>query len=138
MIYKPSEKSTFRYWFAHWKAFNKTAFKLKCWRPKYLLHDIEKPWLLLIWGDYERVRQFHRKHNKHHLTYKDPNKIDWQGMIIDWECSRLTKEDSQKTALEQYQYCITTKYRQGKISSEMVLLMKAQMPQVFTKLNLTK
>ena len=51
------EKSTFQYWFYHYLAYNYTAWKLGVWKPKWLLHDIEKPWLKLIWGDYMRVKQ---------------------------------------------------------------------------------
>ena len=61
------QKSTFSYWFYHWLAFNYTAWKLGVWKPKWLLHDIEKPWLKLIWGDYLRVRKWHKHHNSHHV-----------------------------------------------------------------------
>lgn len=50
------DKSKFSYWFWHWLAYNYTAVKLHAWRPKFLLHDIEKPWLKLIWGDYDKVK----------------------------------------------------------------------------------
>lgn len=83
-----SSRSTFPYWFYHWYAFNKTAKKLGVWRPKYLLHDIEKPWLKLIW-DYKKVQTWHRIHNSHHLQY--PGKINLVEMAIDWECSGMTK-----------------------------------------------
>ena len=49
-MFTKEERSGFKYWFAHWCAFQMTALNLKCWRPKYLLHDIEKPWLKLLWG----------------------------------------------------------------------------------------
>lgn len=52
-MFTKEERSGFKYWFAHWCAFQMTALNLKCWRPKYLLHDIEKPWLKLLWGDYK-------------------------------------------------------------------------------------
>ena len=47
-MFTKEERSGFKYWFAHWCAFQMTALNLKCWRPKYLLHDIEKPWLSLL------------------------------------------------------------------------------------------
>ena len=50
------DKSKFSYWFWHWLAYNYTAVKLHAWRPKFLLHDIEKPWLKLIWRDYDKVK----------------------------------------------------------------------------------
>lgn len=62
------ERSTFKYWFYHWCAFNYTACKLHAWRFKYLFHDIEKPWLRLFLP-YKTVQRFHRKHNTHHLEY---------------------------------------------------------------------
>ena len=94
-MFTKEERSTFKYWFAHWCAFQMTALNLKAWKFKYLFHDIEKPWLKLIFnGDYKKVQKYHRKHSKHHPEYLDvnPNKVDWEAMMIDWECSRFTKE----------------------------------------------
>ena len=87
-MFTKEERSGFKYWFAHWCAFQMTALNLKCWKPKYLLHDIEKPWLKLLWGDYKRVQRWHREHNSHHLEYffTHKGKADWQAMVIDWEC----------------------------------------------------
>ena len=94
-MFKPrftkEDRSTFSYWFAHWCAFNLTALNLKLWKPKYLFHDIEKPFLKLIW-EYPRVQKWHRTHNSHHLEYYVLHqKADWEAMIIDWECSGMTK-----------------------------------------------
>lgn len=135
-LFTPEEKSGFKYWFAHWNSFNMTALNLKCWKWKYLLHDIEKPWLKLLWGDYQKVREWHRKNNRHHLTYKNPNKIDWEAMILDWECSRFTKQDSPKTAREMYEYFITVRYERGVISEEMKNKMVENIPPILEKLNL--
>lgn len=137
-MFEPKDKSTLPYWFAHWCAFNLTALKLGVWKIKYLFHDLEKPFLLAFLGDYEKVRQFHRKHNRHHWTYKDKTKIDWEGMVIDWECSRLTKKDSPLTAKQLYEYTITTRYREGRISSEMCMLLMTNIPPILTKFKLTK
>ena len=101
-MFTEREKSTFKYWFAHWCAYQMTALNLKCWKFKYLFHDIEKPWFKLFLKDYKKVRNWHRLHNKHHLSYKNINKIDWEAVVLDWECSRFTKEDSPKTAREKY------------------------------------
>lgn len=95
MMFKESEKSTFAYWFAHWCAYQMTALNYKMWRPKYLLHDIEKPWLMLLWNDYPRVKAWHRSHADHHLEHVPGKKYDWEAMAIDWECSRFTKESAQ-------------------------------------------
>lgn len=105
-------RSTFAYWFAHWCAFQMVALNLGAWKPKYLLHDIEKPWLKLFMS-YDKVKTWHRTHSKHHLSYKGNNgkplyvnydvldKLDYQAMLIDWECSRYTKAEAPKTALQE-------------------------------------
>lgn len=99
-MFTKEERSTFKYWFAHWCAFQLVALILRVWKPKYLLHDIEKPWLR-IWyrGDYSKVQAWHRSHRKHHLGYQ--GKKDYIEMVVDWECSRFTKLSSPETA---YQY----------------------------------
>lgn len=98
-MFTKEERSSFKYWFAHWCAFQMTALNLKCWKFKYLFHDIEKPWLKLFLT-YDRVQHMHRTLNNHHLQYKHPNRIDWEAMVIDWECSRFTKESAPLTARE--------------------------------------
>lgn len=98
------DKSTFPYWFAHWAAFQMTALNMKCWKFKYLFHDIEKPWLKLFLP-YKKVQSWHNKHNKHHLIYAiNNNDYDCQAMIIDWECSRYTKQQSPLNAVEEYKH----------------------------------
>lgn len=96
------ERSSFSYWYNHWKAFNLVAMQHKVWKFKYLFHDIEKPWLMLHWKDYHKVQLWHRTHNNHHLEYYWVGKVDWEAMVIDWECSRYTKLASPETAREQY------------------------------------
>lgn len=98
-MFTKEERSSFKYWFAHWCAFQMTALNLKCWKFKYLFHDIEKPWLKLFLT-YDKVQHIHRTLNNHHLQYKHPNLIDWEAMVIDWECSRFTKEAAPLTARE--------------------------------------
>lgn len=100
-MFTKEERSTFKYWFAHWCAFQLVALVLKVWKPKYLLHDAEKPWLRLWFrGDYSKVQSWHRKHRKHHLGY--PGKKDYIEMMIDWECSRFTKKSSPRTAYQEF------------------------------------
>ena len=55
-MFSKSERSSFKQWFAHWCAHKMTALNLGMWKPKYLLHDIEKPWLMLLWKDYNKVQ----------------------------------------------------------------------------------
>lgn len=92
------KKSSFKYWFAHWCAFNMTAINLGCWKPRFLRHDIEKPWLFLILRDYNKVKKIHRMFSKHHME-NDLQK-DLLAMVIDWECSKFTKPDAQLNARE--------------------------------------
>ena len=102
-MFAKTSRSTWRYWFAHWCAFQMTAINLGMWRPKYLFHDIEKPFLLSMLKDYSKVQQKHREHNSHHTEYgliHGWNKMDWEAAVIDWECSRFTKRDAQMTARE--------------------------------------
>lgn len=96
-MFTKSERSTFTYWFAHWCAFQMTALNLHRWKPKYLLHDIEKPFLKLFW-DYKKVQKWHRTHNSHHTEYK--GQWDTYAMVIDWECSRFTKSEAQLNAYD--------------------------------------
>ena len=103
-MFTKAERSSFKYWFAHWCAFQMTALNLKCWKFKYLFHDIEKPWLNIFMA-YTDVQMWHRHHNSHHIEYWldhyfNEKKVDWQAMIIDWECSRFTKEQAQLNARE--------------------------------------
>ena len=99
--FNKEQRSSFSYWYYHWKAFNLTAFHLGCWKFKYLFHDIEKPWLMLFWKNYFRVQSYHRSNSKHHLEYEDFDKIDWEALVIDWECSRFTKNASPRNAYQE-------------------------------------
>ena len=104
------QRSSFPYWWAHYRAFNLVALKLGVWQPRWLLHDIEKPWLKLFWGDYKRVQKWHKHHNKHHIfsgRHYGLNKIDWLAAVLDWEASRYTKYAASKTALQQAEYIIS-------------------------------
>lgn len=134
-MFKPEEKSSFKYWFAHWCAFNLCALNLRVWKFKYLFHDIEKPWLKLFLP-YEKVRKIHRKHNAHHYEYK--GKWDAEGMVIDWECSRFTKEDAPMTAFETYQNFIGKQFENGKISEDIRFKMMVNIPSVLKKFGLWK
>jgi hypothetical protein len=108
--FNKSQRSTFSYWANHWLAYNLVAWNLGVWKPKYLLHDIEKPWLKLIWGDYKRVQKWHKYHNKHHILsgrHYGLNKIDWLAAVIDWECGRYTKYACPRNAREEVDYLLT-------------------------------
>ena len=92
-IFEPEEKATFPYWFYHWWNFNAYSINKGVWKPKYLLHDFEKPWMKLVMG-YEKLKHYHRINSNHHLEYKNPEKIDYEAIIIDWEVARFTKKDA--------------------------------------------
>lgn len=88
-------RAGFSYWFAHWKAVQKTALFYHVWKPKFLLHDMEKPWMR-IFMDEKKVSIWHREHSRHHVEYGKKhglNKVNWTEMVIDFECARQTKPD---------------------------------------------
>lgn len=106
-------RSDFNYWFAHWCAFQLTALNLHIWKFKFLFHDFEKPWMKLFYrGDYKKVQKWHRTHNSHHLEYgleHGWDRIDWEALVVDWECCGLTKRDAQLDARETLEYEISRK-----------------------------
>ena len=120
-MFSEKDKSTFSYWFAHWCAYQMTALNYKAWKWKYLFHDIEKPWLELIWkGNHEKVKKWHRAHNSHHIEYKGKRKKDYEAIIIDWECSRFTKSfRERKASLE-----IEAKLNKGAITKKEYFILK--------------
>ena len=128
-MFSKKERASFSYWFAHWCAYNMTALNLKCWKFKYLFHDIEKPWLMLLWKDYDKVQKYHRLNSNHHLEYKNRDRIDWEAMVIDWECSRFTKISSPLTAREVLEHRV----RNNHPFSELLL---ANIPPILDKLKL--
>lgn len=97
------QRSTFPYWFWHWLAFNDVAREWGVWQFHHLFHDIEKPWLRLIFP-YKTVQKWHRTHNSHHLEYRHPEHRNWLDMIIDWEASGRTKYACPRHAIEEANY----------------------------------
>ena len=98
------QRSKFNYWFAHWCAFQMVALCLHIWKPKYLFHDIEKPWLRLFLP-YKKVQKIHRKFNRHHEQWLERHNhipVDIDALIIDNECSRFTKQAATLTALQYF------------------------------------
>lgn len=132
LMFSKEERSSFKYWFAHWCAFQMTALNLKAWKFKYLFHDMEKPWMKLFIKDYSKVQKWHRTHNKHHWEYKNPYKIDFEAMVIDWECSRFTKLDSPLTARELYEY----RLKSDKLNDIQKSLLKKSMLPILEKYGL--
>lgn len=105
--FSKEQRGSFTYWYYHWKAFNLTAFHLGCWKFKYLFHDIEKPWLMLLWKDYKLVQTWHRAHNNHHIEYPHIFDIDWEAVVIDWESSQYTKFACPRNAYHELCYIET-------------------------------
>ncbi len=94
----------FKYWHKHWHAFQVTAMRYKCWKFRFLFHDIEKPFLQ-IFLKHNTVSKLHRRITRHHAEFIFPKYRDYLGMVIDWECASLTKSDKQLNArqtLEKY------------------------------------
>lgn len=110
------DRGKFAYTFYHWLAFQQTARKYHCWKPYMLFHDFWKPWLMLVYkGDYYKVQFHHRTHARHHIEYRGNRGYDYLGMVIDWECSHLTKKDKPFHAVDEWK-CLTKK---NKITPEM-------------------
>jgi len=108
-MFSKDDKSSFPYWFAHWCSFQLCALNLGIWEFKYLFHDFEKPWLKLFWP-YKKVKKWHREHNKHHLEYglkHSFDKVDWIALMIDWECSHMSKKQAPLLARETMEYELT-------------------------------
>ena len=98
-LFEKEKRATALYEIAHIAAFNMVAALCNHWKFKYLFHDFEKPFLMLLFrNDYKLVQRFHRIHNSHHIEYK--GKIDWIAMAIDWESCRFTKQEGQLTAVQ--------------------------------------
>lgn len=99
--FNKQERSSWRYYWAHWCAFQMVAVTLGVWKPKHLFHDWYKPWLKMFGVPYKYIQKFHRTHSNHHLEYlehKNPANLDWISLIIDWECSQYTKEACKNNA----------------------------------------
>ena len=113
-MFTKEERAGFKYTFAHWCAFQMCALNLRIWKFKYLFHDIEKPFLMLLWKDYTKVQKWHRTHNNHHFEYKGGvDNIDCEALIIDWVCSHYTKQKSQLKCREEVLRKINTKHPQS-------------------------
>lgn len=107
--FNKEDRSTFPYWFAHWCSFQMVALNLKQWKFKYLFHDWYKPWMKLF-CKYQTVQLFHNKYSNHHLLHYiiTGNDADWEQMIIDWECSQYTKQQSPLNARQETERIIST------------------------------
>ena len=103
------DRSSWRYFWAHWCAFQMVAITLGVWRLKHLFHDWYKPWLKMFGMPYEKIQKFHRTHSNHHLEWLDghsPANMDWISLIVDWECSQYTKEACYRDAREEMEWII--------------------------------
>ena len=135
-MFQKEDRSKFKYWFAHWCAYQMCALNCNNWKFKYLFHDIEKPFMLYFYmwicgmkheDAYKRVQKWHRNHNRHHIEYN--GKKDYDAIIIDWECSRFTKSSSPLTAADE----LDKKIKEGVLSDKDIFELKNSL----IKLNLT-
>ena len=105
-----ADRSTWRYFWAHWCAFQMVAITLGVWKFKYLFHDWYKPWLKMFGMPYKKIQRFHRTHSNHHLEWLivggSPKEFDWEALVIDWECSQYTKENCPRNAREEMHYVL--------------------------------
>lgn len=131
-MFTKDKKGTFKYTFAHWAAYQMTALNLGCWKFRFLFHDIEKPLLKLLGFKYETIRKIHRKYSKHHLTYHNYKKIDWLGVVIDWECSGYTKLDAPLNARQTYEKMLDN----PNLNSAVRGIMKNKVPAILSELRL--
>ncbi len=88
---------SFVYWFAHYVAVNLVA--IKHYHKIFPLHDIEKPFKLLIGVPYSQVKKEHTL-KSHHITGKTDDQVNWIEAICDWEASGYTKPHSLLNAAE--------------------------------------
>jgi hypothetical protein len=104
-----SQRSGWRYYWAHWAAFQMVAITLGIWRPRHLFHDWYKPWLKMLGIPYSEIQYIHRHSSRHHLEYLELNNgtyFDWDSMIIDWECSQYTKEACKRNARQKMEHIL--------------------------------
>lgn len=79
----------------HIVCINKLAAKLGVWKPKYLLHDMDKVFMYLFCTGktVKEIHQAHRAKSTHHVEYFEQKKMDWEMAVLDWESARFTKPD---------------------------------------------
>lgn len=66
---------------------------------KGYLHDVDKIIMYIFTPlSTKTIKKIHCMIADHQIEYK--GKIDWEQLVIDWECSRLTKPEKQATAYE--------------------------------------
>lgn len=92
-LFTKAESHYMTYEIAHIAAVNMVAALCHAWKPKYLIHDIEKPFMTFLFHNAKKASKWHRQHNRHHIEYK--GKHDYEAMCIDWESARYTKAFSQ-------------------------------------------
>lgn len=81
-----------KYTLKHWVALNHLALKCKVWKPRFLLHDLDKVILYTLGWDKERVTEYHRSKASHHCPNGQEPRDPLQA-VLDWECARFTKPD---------------------------------------------
>ena len=92
----------------------------------------------LFWGDYNKVQQWHSHHNRHHIEYSNAGCWDVEAMIIDWECSGLTKTDAKLNAREEYERLLSevTEHNKHTYRSYLIKRLQPKLLSTLEKFNL--
>lgn len=112
--FSKEQRSGWRYFWAHWCAFQMVAITLGVWKFRYLFHDWYKPWFKMFGVPYKKIQRFHRYHSRHHIEYLesgslyDLSRFDWDALIVDWECSQYTKEACPRNARKEMNHVLKT------------------------------
>lgn len=81
------ECATLPYWWHHYLAVNAIAAMCHVWSFRFLFHDLEKPFLKFLWGDPDRVQEFHVTHANHHPHNKPFEKVNLVEMVVDLDAA---------------------------------------------------
>lgn len=105
------------YWFAHFSAVNLVGLRHRVWNFGFLLHDVEKPFLISFMGyDYKVVNKLHKENAPHHIWGKaNASDCDMAQLCCDWEASGFTKPDSLKNGVRTLKWFRNT----GRVSEEL-------------------
>lgn len=79
------ERTSLKYIFAKWCAFNMVALKLKCWEFKYIFYNCDEFFMKLLHNN--KYHEYHKKHSKHHIEYLNnhsPGKLNYKMLFLTW------------------------------------------------------
>lgn len=79
------ERTSLKYIFAKWCAFNMVALKLKCWEFKYIFYNCDEFFMKLLHNN--NYHEYHKQNSKHHIEYLNshsPDKLNWKMLFLTW------------------------------------------------------